>query len=144
MDRRMIISAWNPQQLKDCALPPCHMMAQFYVNNNELSCQFYQRSVDSLIGLPYNIASYAILTHILAKTVDMTAKEVIFVGGDTHVYLNHVEQAKEQISREPYPFPELYIDKELNTIQDIEQLKFEDFRIENYKYHPAISAPMAI
>lgn len=143
-DRRIIMSAWNPAQLDKAVLPPCHTMVQFYANDNKLSALFNMRSVDLPLGWPFNILSYAILTHIIAKTVNMTAKEVIFVGGDTHIYNNQIEQVREQISREPYPFPELYIDKKLNTIQDIESLLFSDFRIENYVSHPAIKMPMAI
>jgi thymidylate synthase len=143
-DRRIIISAWNPQQLKDMALPPCHILAQFYALNGKLSCQFYQRSVDSFLGLPFNILSYAIMTHIIANTVGMQAKEVIFVGGDTHIYKNHIEQVMEQISREPYDFPTLKINKKLETIEDIEGLEFSDFVIENYQCHPAIKAEMAV
>lgn len=143
-DRRMIISAWNPNQLNQCALPPCHIICQFYANNNELSCQFMMRSVDSFLGLPFNILSYAILTHIIAKTVGMTAKEVIFVGGDTHIYNNHIDQVKTQIAREPYEFPTITINKELSSIADIEKLEFSDFAIEGYQSYPAIKAEMAI
>ena len=103
-DRRIIMTAWNPSQLKDMALPPCHLLCQFYALNGELSCQFYQRSVDSFLGLPFNILSYAILTHIVALTTGLKPKEVIFVGGDTHIYKNHTEQVLEQISRTPYGF----------------------------------------
>jgi thymidylate synthase len=142
--RRHIITAWNPSQLKDMALEPCHILMQFYVNDGKLSCQWYQRSVDVFLGLPFNIASYGLLTHILAKTVGLDPGELIFTGGDTHCYNNHIEQANIQLSREPYNFPNLYIDKQILTIGDIESLKFEDFRIENYKHHPAIPAIMAI
>lgn len=142
--RRIIISAWNPQQLNEMVLPPCHCLAQFYAINNELSCQFYQRSVDTFLGLPFNILSYAVFTHIIAKTVNMKPKEVIFVGGDTHCYLNHIKQVKEQISRIPFEFPKIQINKELNSIKDIEELQFEDFIIHNYQYHPTIKAKMAV
>jgi len=143
-DRRIIISAWNPSQLDQMALPPCHVLAQFYVNNNKLSCQWYQRSIDSLLGFGFNVASYAILTKILAQTVGMEAEEVVFCGGDTHIYLNHIEQVKLQISREPYEFPTLKINKKLSTIKDIEELQFSNFELSNYKCHPAIKAEMAI
>jgi len=143
-DRRMIISAWNPLQLKDTALPPCHIMVQFYVDNSKLSAQFYMRSVDTFLGLPFNILSYAILTRIIAKAVGMECKELIFVGGDTHVYKNHLDQVKLQVNREPYEFPKMIINKDLSTIEDIEKLSLEDFEIFNYNHHPAIIAPMAI
>jgi thymidylate synthase len=143
-DRRIIMSAWNPQQLKDMALPPCHILAQFYALNGELSCQFYQRSVDSFLGLPFNILSYAILTRIVAQTTGLKPKEVIFVGGDTHIYKNHIMQVEEQIRRSEFEFPTLTISKKLETIADIESLEFSDFVIKNYKCHPAIKAEMAI
>lgn len=143
-DRRMIISAWNPQQLPEMALPPCHLLFQFYVDNGYLSCQWYQRSVDMFLGLPFNILSYAILTRIMAQATGLKAKEVIFTGGDTHIYSNHADQVKEQISREPYNFPTMQINKNISSIQDIEKLSFEDFVIDNYQHHPAIKAPMAI
>lgn len=143
-DRRIIMSAWNPQQLKDTALAPCHILCQFYAMAGELSCQFYQRSVDSLLGLPFNILSYAILTRIIAQTVDLKPKELIFCGGDTHIYLNHLDQVKLQISREPYEFPSLKIKKQTNSVIDIENLSFEDFEIVGYNCHPAIKAEMAI
>ena len=142
--RRIIMTAWNPQQLSEIALPPCHCFMQFYVDNNKLSCQFYQRTVDTFLGLPFNLLSYALLTRILAHTVGMEAQELIFVGGDTHLYLNHLPQATEQISREPYAFPALEITKKLSTIQDIEALQFEDFKFSEYKSHPAIKAEMAV
>ena len=142
--RRIIMTAWNPQQLSEIALPPCHCFMQFYVDNNKLSCQFYQRTVDTFLGLPFNLLSYALLTRILAHTVGMEAQELIFVGGDTHLYLNHLPQATEQISREPYAFPALEITKKLSTIQDIEALQFEDFKFSEYKSHPANKAEMAV
>ena len=143
-DRRMIISAWHPAQLKKAALPPCHMMVQFYVDNGKLSSQFYMRSVDTFLGLPFNLLSYAILTRILAQTTGLEAKELIFVGGDTHIYKNHIPSVMEQLIREPYPFPTMVINKNLNTVGDIEALKFEDFKFENYQCHPAIKAEMAV
>lgn len=143
-DRRMIISAWNPAQLNECALPPCHMMVQFYVNDNKLSAHFYMRSVDTFLGLPFNILSYAIMTHIIAKTVGMEAQELIFSGGDTHIYKNHVKQVMEQISRNPYEFPTMKINKLLSTVEDIESLVYEDFIIEGYESHPTIKGEMAV
>jgi thymidylate synthase len=143
-NRRIIISAWNPPDLHHMALPPCHMMVQFYANNNELSSQFYMRSVDNFLGSSFNFMSYGTLTHIIAKTVGMKAKELIFVGGDSHIYNSHIKQVKEQLTREPFPFPTLSINKELKTIEDIEKLEWEDFKIEGYKSHPVIKAEMAI
>lgn len=144
-DRRIIISAWNPFQLNEAALPPCHTSVQFYVNSKkELSSQFTMRSSDAYLGVVYNFCSYALLTHIIAKVCNLKPKEVIFIGGNIHVYMNHLEQVKEQISRVPYNFPKISINKELNSLEDIESLKFEDFKLENYKYYPAIKANMAI
>lgn len=143
-DRRIIMSAWNPKQLPEMALPPCHMMVQFYADGDQLSSQFYMRSVDSFLGLPFNILSYAILTRIVAETVGMKAKEVIFVGGDTHVYKNHFKQVLEQMMREPFEFPTMDIKKSLSSVSDIEKLTLEDFQINNYQSHPAIKAEMAV
>lgn len=143
-DRRIIISAWNPYQLPEMALPPCHILVQFYVDNGKLSAQFYMRSVDTFLGLPFNILSYAILTRIVAKTVGMEAKELVFVGGDTHIYLNHFSQVVEQICREPYPFPTMTISKKLESVEDIEALELSDFHFEGYQSHPSIKAEMAI
>ena len=143
-DRRIIMSAWNPQQLPEMALPPCHILTQFYVDNGKLSCQFYMRSIDTFLGLPFNLLSYAILTRIVAQTVGMEAKELIFVGGDTHIYLNHIQQVSDQLSREPYPFPTMQITKPLATVEDIETLQLSDFVFEGYQSHPAIKAEMAV
>jgi len=142
--RRHIITAWNPQQLSEMALPPCHILVQFYVDGGKLSSQFYMRSVDTFLGLPFNILSYAILTRIIAATVDMEAKEVIFVGGDTHIYQNHTDQVNEQISRKPFSFPTMLISKKLEDIKDIESLELSDFKITDYESHTSIKAPMAI
>lgn len=142
--RRIVVSAWNAGDLKDMCLAPCHPLFQFYVTNGELSCCFFMRSVDMFLGFPFNLLSYAILTHIIAKTVGMKAKEIIFMGGDTHVYKSHLTQVEEQCSREAYEFPTIIITKELNSIQDIEQLQFSDFKFEGYKSHPAIKAEMAV
>jgi thymidylate synthase len=143
-DRRIIMSAWNPQQLPEMALPPCHILVQFYVDNGKLSAQFYMRSIDTFLGLPFNILSYAILTRIVAQTVGLEAKELIFVGGDTHIYQNHIEQVTTQISREPFPFPTMTITKKLETVADIEALELSDFVFEGYQSHPAIKAEMAV
>jgi thymidylate synthase len=142
--RRILVSAWNPKQLPETSLPPCHYAYQMYVSDNKLSLMWQQRSVDCFLGLPFNILSYAILTRMFAKAANLEPGELIFNGGDTHVYLNHIEQVKEQISREPYPFPTMNIKKELHTIEDMENLCFEDFEFEGYKHHPAIKAPMAV
>jgi thymidylate synthase len=143
--RRHLVSAWNPNQEKETALVPCHYAFQFYVdNNNKLSCMWNQRSVDTFLGLPFNIASYATLTHIFAKALGYQPKEIIFIGGDTHIYLNHLDQVKEQISRTPFDFPQLKINKEISSVKDMENLQFEDFEVINYKSYPSIKAFMAI
>lgn len=142
--RRILITAYNPAVSHKCVLDPCHMFLQFYVDGNNLSLQWYQRSVDSFLGLPFNITSYAVLTHMMAIATGLKAKELIFVGGDTHLYSNHLDQVKEQISREPYEFPKLNIKSKINSIEDMEKLSFEDFEIIGYKSHPAIKAPMAV
>lgn len=143
-DRRMIVTAWNPDTVDDCALPPCHMMFQFYVANGELSCMWTQRSVDSFLGLPFNISSYALLTCLIAKITGLKPGDLIYSGGDTHVYNNHFEQAKEQIAREPFPFPQLIIKKEIATLEDIEAMEFTDFELVNYQSHKTIKADMAV
>lgn len=143
--RRHLVSAWNPNDEKHTSLVPCHYSFQFYVsNNNELSLLWNQRSVDSFLGLPFNIASYALLVHIFAKTLGYSTGELVFNGGDTHIYKNHINQVKEQLLRMPYEFPTLEITKNLSSIKDMEKLSFKDFKINNYKHHPAIKAPMAI
>jgi thymidylate synthase len=142
--RRHLVSAWNPSQEHLMALPPCHYSFQMYVDNGKLSCMFNMRSVDTLLGLPFNIGSYALLTHIIAKTCDLTAKELIFSGADTHVYINHIDAAKIQLGRVPYSFPKIEIMKSLSSINDIENLAFEDFELNDYNCHPAIKAVMAI
>ena len=139
--RRHILTAWNPGELDQMALPPCHLMAQFDVTNGYLSCQMYQRSVDSFLGLPFNIASYSLLTHMLAQVCGYKAGDFVWVGGDTHVYKNHFEQVKEQLSREPYPLPTLWINPD---VKEITGFKMEDFRLENYQHHSSIKAEMAV
>lgn len=142
--RKIIVSAWNPQQLKDMALEPCHMMFQFQVNDGNLNLQWYQRSVDSFLGLPFNICSYAVLLHLFAKASNLNAGDLIFCGGDVHIYSNHIEQVKEQIDRIPFDFPKLKIKKSISSIKDMEDLSFEDFEILNYQSHPSIKAEMAV
>lgn len=142
--RRILVSAWNPKQLKETVLPPCHTFYQMYVENGKLSLQWYQRSVDTFLGLSFNILSYAILARLFAAATNLEAGELIFVGGDTHIYTNHIKQVREQISREPYPFPTMKINKKIQTVEDMENLVFEDFLFENYKYHPTIKAEMAV
>jgi thymidylate synthase len=138
--RRHILTAWNPAELNQMALPPCHMFAQFYIRNNVLSCQMYQRSADIFLGVPFNIASYALLTHLVAKTIKATVGELILTFGDVHIYNNHIEQVKEQISRKPYDLPHL----DISDVKDIWSAQMEDIRLMNYKHHPAITAEMAV
>jgi thymidylate synthase len=143
-DRRLIVSAWNVDQLDMMALPPCHLLYQFYVENGELSCQWYQRSVDTFLGLPFNISSYALLTCLIAQVTGLKPGKVVFVGGDTHLYLNHLDQAREQLTREPFPFPTLNIKKPLATLADIEALQLEDLELVGYQSHKPIKADMAV
>jgi thymidylate synthase len=140
--RRHILSAWNVAELEDMALPPCHVMSQFYVNSkNELSCHMYQRSADAFLGLPFNIASYALLTHMIAQVTDLKVGELIISMGDTHIYKNHIDQVKEQLSREPYPMPTLML---THGIKDITEFTMNDILLENYQSHGPIKAPMAV
>jgi thymidylate synthase len=140
-DRRMILSAWNPLALQQMALPPCHMTAQFYVAHNRLSCCLYQRSADMGLGVPFNIASYALLTHIIAHCALMEADELVHVMGDTHIYQNHVPMIREQLKRSPRPFPTINIS---NISVDINDMRAEDVELLNYDPHPSISMPMAV
>lgn len=142
--RRIVLSAWNPLQMNEMALPPCHCFTEFEVHNGELSCLFFMRSNDFLLGNPYNIASYALLTHILAKASGLKAKELVYMAGDVHLYSNHIDAAKLQLSRTPHPFPQVVIKKELETLENIEALQFEDFELINYISEPAIKAEMAV
>jgi len=139
--RRIVLSAWNPADLKNMALPPCHMFCQFYVANGELSCQMYQRSADMGLGVPFNIASYSLLTRMVAQVCDLKAGDFVHVIGDTHVYQNHIEPLKKQLEREPRPFPKLKINPD---VKDIDGFKYADFTIEGYKPHPRIKMEMAV
>ena len=139
--RRIIISAWNVAQLDRMALAPCHTMFQFYVADGRLSCQLYQRSADIFLGVPFNIASYALLTHMVADQVGLEAGDFIWTGGDCHLYLNHLEQADEQLLRTPMPLPKLKIHRRPD---DISGYRFEDFEIAGYRYHPHIPAAVAV
>ena len=139
--RRHIVSAWNVAEIKNMALPPCHAFFQFYVADGKLSCQLYQRSADMFLGVPFNIASYALLTLMLAQQVGLEPGEFIWTGGDVHVYDDHVDQVREQLSREPYPYPTLNILRKPESIFDY---SLEDFEVANYQHHPAIKAPVAV
>lgn len=139
--RRLIVSAWNVGELDKMALAPCHAFFQFYVAGGKLSCQLYQRSCDVFLGLPFNIASYALLTHMFAQQANLAVGEFVWTGGDVHLYSNHLEQAKLQLSRKPYPLPSLNIKRKPESIFDY---KFEDFEILNYECHPGIKAPIAV
>ncbi|APF41464.1 thymidylate synthase [Neomicrococcus aestuarii] len=139
--RRHIVSAWNVAELHNMALPPCHAFFQFYVADGKLSCQLYQRSADMFLGVPFNIASYSLLTLMVAQQVGLEPGEFIWTGGDCHIYDNHVEQVTEQLSREPFPYPTLTIDRQP---EDIFGYKFEDFTIHNYQHHATIAAPIAV
>ena len=139
--RRILVSAWNVGELDRMALLPCHALFQFYVANGRLSCQLYQRSADLFLGVPFNIASYALLTHMVAQQSDLGVGEFIWTGGDTHLYLHHLEQAEEQLARTPYALPELVIRRRPPSIFDY---AFEDFEFRNYQPHPAIKAPVAV
>lgn len=139
--RRHIVTAWNPADVDDMALPPCHALFQFYVADGKLSCQLYQRSCDVFLGLPFNIASYALLTHMVAQQCDLEPGEFVWTGGDTHIYSNHLDQVNLQLTREPYPLPTLKIKRKPSSIFDYE---FADFEILNYQAHPSIKAPIAV
>ena len=139
--RRLVVSAWNVGELEDMALLPCHALFQFYVADGRLSCQMYQRSADALLGVPFNIASYALLTHMVAQQCDLVPGEFVWTGGDCHLYLNHLEQADLQLSRTPYPLPELVIRRRPPSLFDY---VYEDFEFRNYRHHAAIKAPIAV
>ena len=137
----MIVSAWNPSDVGSMALPPCHCLFQFYVSNKKLSCQLYQRSADIFLGVPFNIASYALLTHMIANVCDLSVGDFVHTLGDAHIYSNHFEQAHTQLQRETKQLPKLNFSKKFESINDF---KFEDFEIDNYNPHPNISASVAV
>jgi thymidylate synthase len=139
--RRMIVCAWNPSDVDKMALPPCHCFFQFYVAEGRLSCQLYQRSADTFLGVPFNIASYALLTMMIAQVCDLKPGEFVHTTGDTHIYLNHFDQVREQLSREPRPLPVMKLNPEVRSIFDF---KYEDFTLEGYDPWPAIKAPVAV
>jgi thymidylate synthase len=139
--RRILVTAWNPAEIDKMALPPCHCLFQFYVANGKLSCQLYQRSADTFLGVPFNIASYALLTMMLAQVCGLQPGEFIHTTGDTHIYLNHFEQVDLQLSREPRPLPKMILNPEVKSIFDF---KYEDFKLEGYDPWPSIKAPIAV
>jgi thymidylate synthase len=139
--RRLIVTAWNPVDVPKMALPPCHCLFQFYVANGKLSCQLYQRSADIFLGVPFNIASYALLTMMVAQVTGLEPGEFIHSFGDAHLYLNHLDQAREQLSRRPYPLPAMRINP---AVKDIFAFQYEDFTLENYRSHPTIKAEIAV
>jgi thymidylate synthase len=139
--RRLIVSAWNVADLPKMRLPPCHLLFQFYVAEGRLSCQLYQRSCDIFLGVPFNIASYSLLTHMVAQQCDLDVGDFVWTGGDCHIYSNHFEQVREQLARTPYPYPRLVIKRRPPTIFDY---RYEDFEIVDYRAHPHIKAPVAV
>jgi thymidylate synthase len=138
--RRMIVSAWNVADLDRMALPPCHALFQFYVADGKLSCQLYQRSADLFLGVPFNLAGYALLTHLVARQAGLGVGDFVWTGGDCHIYDNHVEQVELQLTRDPYPFPRL----EIADAPSLFDHRYEDFRLEAYRHHPGIAAPVAV
>ena len=139
--RRLIVSAWNPADIPDMALAPCHALFQFYVADGRLSCQLYQRSADLFLGVPFNIASYALLTHMVAQQTGLEVGDFVWTGGDCHIYDNHVEQVREQLSRAPYPAPTLRFSRTPASIFDYQ---YDDFVVDDYQHHPAIRAAVAV
>ena len=139
--RRLIVSAWNVAELDRMALPPCHLLFQYYVAGGKLSCQLYQRSADLFLGVPFNIASYAALTMMVAQVCDLEPGDFVHTLGDTHLYLNHLDQAREQLSREPLPLPQLRLNQEVRSVFDF---RFEDFELVDYQAHPHIKAPISV
>lgn len=139
--RRHIVSAWNPAEVDKMALPPCHALFQFYVAEGKLSCQLYQRSADFFLGVPFNIASYALITHMFAQQCDLEPGDFVWTGGDVHLYTNHLEQARLQLSREPYPLPTLLLKRKPASVFEYQ---YEDFEILNYQAHSSIKAPIAV
>jgi thymidylate synthase len=139
--RRLIVSAWNPAEVDEMALPPCHVLFQFYVQNGELSCQLYQRSADLFLGVPFNIASYSLLTMMVAQVTDLKPGDFVHTFGDLHLYLNHIDQAREQLSRDPRRLPRMQLNP---AVKNIRNFNFEDFELLNYDPHPSIKAPIAV
>jgi len=139
--RRHIVTAWNPAEVENMALPPCHAMFQFYVADGKLSCQLYQRSADTFLGVPFNIASYALLTLMVAQQVGLEPGEFVWTGGDVHIYDNHLDQVTEQLSRSPFPYPKLRLRRKPASIFDYE---LDDFEVLDYQHHPGIKAPIAV
>lgn len=139
--RRLIVSAWNPAEVDNMALPPCHSLFQFYVSDGKLSCQLYQRSADILLGVPFNIASYALLTMMIAQVCELEAGDFVHTFGDAHLYLNHLEQVELQLSRKPYPLPMMSLNPAIRSVFDF---TYDDFELKNYQCHPAIKAPIAV
>ena len=138
--RRMVVTAWNPAEVEKMALPPCHALFQFYVADDKLSCQLYQRSCDMFLGVPFNIASYSLLTMMMAQQAGLEPGEFVWTGGDCHIYDNHVEQVLEQLSREPYPYPRM----EIRKADSLFDYQYSNFHIADYRYHPTIKAPIAV
>ncbi len=139
--RRLIVSAWNPAEIDEMALPPCHVLFQFYVNDGELSCQLYQRSADLFLGVPFNIASYSLLTMMVAQVCDLKPGDFVHTFGDLHLYSNHLEQAREQLTRQCRPLPRMNLNPRVKNINDF---RFEDFELVDYNPHPSIKAPIAV
>lgn len=139
--RRLIVSAWNPAEVDNMALPPCHSLFQFYVSDGKLSCQLYQRSADILLGVPFNIASYALLTMMIAQVCELEVGDFVHTFGDAHLYLNHLQQVELQLSREPYPLPTMTLNPDIKSVFDF---TFDDIVLNDYQSHPAIKAPIAV
>ena len=139
--RRLILNAWNPKEIDNMALPPCHAFVQFYVNDKKLSCQLYQRSADAFLGVPFNIASYSLLTHMIAHVTNLKVGEFVHTTGDTHIYLNHLKQVEKQLKRKPLKLPKLVLNKKIKNIEDF---TYNDINLKNYIYHPSIKAKVAI
>lgn len=142
--RRHIVTAWNPNDLSAMSMPPCHCFFQFYVNGNRLHCLFYMRSSDVGLGLPFNIASYALLTHLVAQITGYEVGDLVYMGGDVHIYTNHIEPLRELLQREPYPLPQIEIKRKPINVEDLALLEVSDFALIGYKYHPKMELPIAV